>query len=253
MFTARLGTALLASLCLLLPAASFSAETKLQDAQKVAHFEQFITYLSFALSAATSDQKLINDPEVGDKGITADKVIAATNAKFKEKIGADFMGEISLDIYAQGRKALQDSIREVINEAQSTINAKGVGFKGFIPASFRSKVSLRFNEKMRGKMQFHATAPHALLRNRKHRPDEWEDNVMSSKFMLASHPKNQHYSESTSLENKAAFRYIKPIYYGETCLSCHGEPKGDLDVSGYPKEGAKLNDFAGAMSFTVFE
>jgi hypothetical protein len=230
-----------------------SADPKLQDSQKVEQLEQFMSYLGFALSTATSDQKLINDPEIADKGITADKIITTANTKYKEKSGEEFMNSSVDNVYSQGRRALQESIREIVNEAQSSINAKGVGFKGFIPAVFRSKVSLKFNEKMLGKMRFHATAPQGLLRNRKHRPDAWEDKVMYGKFMLADYPKNQPYSESTTLDSKATFRYIKPMYYGETCLSCHGNKKGEPDISGYPKEGAKLDDFAGAMSFTVFE
>lgn len=253
MISNRRITLVLTSLCLALTSLYVSADSKLQDSQKVEQLEQFMSYLGFALAAATSDQKLINDPEVGDKGITANKVVATANTKYKEKLGSEFMNATGVDVYAQGRLALQESIREIVNEAQSSINAKGVGFKSFIPAVFRSKVSLKFNEKMLGKMRFHATAPQGLLRNRKHRPDAWEDKVMYGKFMLADYPKNQSYSESTMLDGKAAFRYIKPMYYGETCLSCHGDKKGEPDISGYPKEGAKLEDFAGAMSFTVYE
>lgn len=230
-----------------------SADTKLKETQRVQHIEQFMTYLALAITAATTDQKLINDPDIGDKGITADKVIATANAQFKDKTGAEFMSTHASDIYTQGRQALLDSIRELVNESQSNINAKGVGFKGFLFAVFRSKVTLRFNEKMKGIMRFQATAPQGLLRNRKHRPDEWEDKVMYGKFMLADYPKNQPYSETTTLDGKAAFRYIKPIYYAEPCLACHGDKKGEPDVSGYPKEGVKLGDFAGAMSFIVFE
>jgi hypothetical protein len=34
-------------------------------------------------------------------------------------------------------------------------------------------------------------------------------------------------------------------------LSCHGEPKGQPDVSGYKKEGAKEGDLGGAISVKV--
>jgi general secretion pathway protein A len=39
-----------------------------------------------------------------------------------------------------------------------------------------------------------------------------------------------------------------PIHYVRDCLKCHGEPKGDLDISGYPKEGAHEGDLAGAIT-----
>jgi len=41
---------------------------------------------------------------------------------------------------------------------------------------------------------------------------------------------------------------VAPIYYEKACLACHGEPKGEIDVSGYPKEGHKEGDLAGAIT-----
>jgi general secretion pathway protein A len=46
-------------------------------------------------------------------------------------------------------------------------------------------------------------------------------------------------------------RVVMPIYYAKDCLACHGEPKGDLDISGYPKEGHKEGDLAGAITVTA--
>ncbi len=41
---------------------------------------------------------------------------------------------------------------------------------------------------------------------------------------------------------------VMPIYYAKDCLVCHGEPEGDLDISGYPKEGHKEGDLVGAIT-----
>lgn len=46
-------------------------------------------------------------------------------------------------------------------------------------------------------------------------------------------------------------RVMMPIYYEPECLTCHGEPKGDWDISGYPKKGAKPGDLAGAISVRI--
>jgi hypothetical protein len=43
-----------------------------------------------------------------------------------------------------------------------------------------------------------------------------------------------------------------PGYYTQPCLSCHGEPKGQIDITGYPKEGGKLGDLGAAVSITLF-
>jgi len=44
---------------------------------------------------------------------------------------------------------------------------------------------------------------------------------------------------------------MKPLYIEEPCLDCHGKPVGVKDIAGYPKEGYKLGDFAGAISLVV--
>jgi Protein of unknown function (DUF3365) len=44
---------------------------------------------------------------------------------------------------------------------------------------------------------------------------------------------------------------MMPIYYLQACLVCHGEPKGEWDISGYPREGAHEGDLAGAISVRI--
>lgn len=46
------------------------------------------------------------------------------------------------------------------------------------------------------------------------------------------------------------FRYTEPLYVTESCLECHGEPVGEIDQYGYPKEGMSVGDIGGAMSIT---
>jgi general secretion pathway protein A len=46
-------------------------------------------------------------------------------------------------------------------------------------------------------------------------------------------------------------RTVMPIYYTEDCLTCHGSPKGILDISGYPREGARAGELAGAISIQI--
>jgi hypothetical protein len=43
-----------------------------------------------------------------------------------------------------------------------------------------------------------------------------------------------------------------PEYYAKSCLSCHGQPKGEVDITGYPKEGASEGDLGGIISITLF-
>jgi hypothetical protein len=46
-------------------------------------------------------------------------------------------------------------------------------------------------------------------------------------------------------------RALTPIYYSQDCLACHGKPRGILDISGYPREGAQEGDLAGAISVQI--
>ncbi len=48
-----------------------------------------------------------------------------------------------------------------------------------------------------------------------------------------------------------AFRYVAPIYLEESCLDCHGDPKGEPDATGYPKEGMKVGDLIGVTSIIM--
>lgn len=47
------------------------------------------------------------------------------------------------------------------------------------------------------------------------------------------------------------FRYVTPIYLNESCLDCHGDPAGELDVTGYPKEGMEVGDLIGVASIVM--
>ncbi|MBQ9954339.1 MAG: DUF3365 domain-containing protein [Eggerthellaceae bacterium] len=47
------------------------------------------------------------------------------------------------------------------------------------------------------------------------------------------------------------FRYVKPVYMTEACLECHGEPAGEIDRTGYAKEGRSLGDLGGAISVVI--
>ena len=61
----------------------------------------------------------------------------------------------------------------------------------------------------------------------------------------------EYYAMGENKEGEQVFRYTQPLFMGESCLECHGEPEGELDSFGYPKEGKHLGDIAGAVSITM--
>ena len=52
-------------------------------------------------------------------------------------------------------------------------------------------------------------------------------------------------------DGQEVFRYVAPIYLEESCLDCHGGPAGELDVTGYPKEGMAVGDLIGVTSIIM--
>ena len=208
--------------------------------------------LQAARSVISQNQPLINDPDIGDKGLTGDVVLAATLEGFRTSAEVDPM---SVDPDSrEGRllRAGMEAIKEVTDENQSFINRKGIGFKAFIPAVFGRLVTERLQEKIGGVAEVKITAPPHLVRNRKARPDEWERQVIESRLLSPEWPRGQFFAEATESKGREAFRVAVPEYYAASCLTCHGQTKGEIDITGYPKEGASEGDLGGVISITLF-
>ena len=97
------------------------------------------------------------------------------------------------------------------------------------------------------------TGPPDFIRNRKARPDAWETEVINTRLLSATWAKGQPYFAVTDSKGRKAFRIAVPEYYEDSCLVCHGSPKGAIDLTGYPKEGRKEGDLGGVISITLFK
>jgi len=53
------------------------------------------------------------------------------------------------------------------------------------------------------------------------------------------------------IDNGRLHRTIMRIYYSKDCLPCHRNPKGILDISGYPREGDRVGKLARAISIQI--
>lgn len=203
-------------------------------------------------SVVSNSQTLINDPDRTDKGLTGDvfysQVIEAYLETHDQHPVTDDLSDRERELTETQLKAMV----EVIDENQELINAEGLGFKGFIPAVFARLVNEKFGEEMASQAAVKVTAPKALVRNRKARPDAWENQVISEKFQDSGWSVGQAFYETTTVNGKEAFRMLIPEYYSESCLACHGSPKGETDVTGFPKEGGQLGELAGAISITLY-
>lgn len=208
--------------------------------------------LQSARSVVASNQELINDPKGGDKGLTGEHVLELATRAYVEANGIQPLYEGQDAHEAMLIAAQMDAIRKVMDSNQATINAEGVGFKGFVPAVFGRLVNESFAELVGDDARIKVTAPPDLVRNRKALPDDWETAIITNDLMSADWPKGQVFAEQADLDGKPAYRVLVPEYYGKGCLSCHGEPKGEIDLTGYPKEGGREGDLGGVISISLF-
>lgn len=196
------------------------------------------------------NQSLIDDPHKGEKGFTPELFEQQVVAEFHVKTGIDLnalpTAPVSLRIPPLAKEllpALMQASREVIRDAQVVINQRGIGYKNFIPATYGSQASARFSKAAHVRLKQTAIQP----RNPKNEPDEYEASVLK---WLSARPRAEAYVSELTEEGRT-LRVVMPIYYAKDCLACHGEPKGDLDISGYPKEGHREGDLAGAITVTA--
>lgn len=208
--------------------------------------------LRSARSVIASEQELINDPKGGDKGLTGDRVLELATKAYLDANGTAPLHDGQDPKEARLIAAQMEAIRTVMANNQATINAEGVGFKGFVPAVFGRLVNESFAELVGTEARIKVTAPPDLVRNRKAMPDDWEANVIATDLMSPDWPKGKVYAEISDLRGGPAYRVMVPEYYSEGCLACHGGPKGEIDVTGYPKEGGREGDLGGVISISIF-
>lgn len=210
-------------------------------------------FLRSSRTVISQYQELINDPTKGDKGLTGERVLAETTAIYQKTTGEDPLATDPNSKEGRLLRAQMEAIKDVMAENEGTINAPNLGFKGFIPATFARLVNEKFEEKVGTEALVKVTAPEELVRNRKARPDDWEKAVLTDKFAKPDWPKGEAFSEIATVDGRPVFRMIVPEYYRSSCLSCHGVPKGEMDITGYPKEGGKEGDLGAAISVTLFQ
>lgn len=88
------------------------------------------------------------------------------------------------------------------------------------------------------------------VRNPAYKPDEWEIKSLEYLYSNPMKPYTFEYERVTGRKD-ATFRFMAPLRANVGCLECHGDPAGELDATGFPKEGLKLGDFAGGISISV--
>ncbi|AGL02368.1 ATP-binding protein [Desulfoscipio gibsoniae] len=162
----------------------------------------------------------------------------------------DIRREAETEMLHRSRVVAQEliSLRAVIALNQEKINTDpvtgNVMFKHLNPASVGRQVAEIFNETT----SFSLKQTRLGARNPVNQPDFIETKMLNQ---LADDPGISEVWQEESLEGRWYFRYMLPLRAEESCLICHGEPAGEMDIAGYPMEGLKLGDLAGAISLRI--
>lgn len=254
-YRCKSGTFLLSLVCLIVMSPGLLIESALgqNDDEEMQIALSLANTLRAARTVIANNQALINDASIEDKGLTGEKVVREAVSRVKKDWGEDLEQLDPETKHGQLVHSLLLSIEQVMTENQPTINRAGVGFKGFVPAVFARLVNERFSAKSGQYAKIKVTAPLGLVRNRKARPDKWELSIIEDKFSSEQWQQGEIYTENAEAGDRSAFRMMVPEYYGNACLSCHGSPKGEIDVTGYPKEGGGLGDLGGAISIALYQ
>lgn len=190
---------------------------------------------------------LFDDQEKTEKDFTPDVFERELVGVFRSRSGTDLRDLQVARVPAGAKKLLKELVlisKQVVAEAQPEIHRPGGGLNEFIPAIFGARVATRFTERTHVRLKQTALAP----RNPLNAPDTVERAALEA-FADPLYPREKVISEVTA--KSGSLRLMFPLYTTRKCLDCHGDPKGELDRSGYPREGLRLGENAGAISVVI--
>ncbi len=202
-------------------------------------------------STIAKNQDLINDASKADKGYTSEVFQGQVAEDFQRRTGITLTNLQGAQIPEMAKPLLArllEEAKKTIDTYQSVINVSGFAYKGLIPATFGTETATRFQSWSGIYMK--QTAPSHLVRNPRNKPDDYESAALSR---FATSPSEQTPDKvfSEVIDDGRTVRVLLPLFYQKACLSCHGEPKGQRDISGYPREGAKEGELGGAISVKI--
>lgn len=198
-------------------------------------------------------QPLINDPSLGDKGLTSEYVVSETIFFFEIDTGLSVADIPANSLHGRLIQAELEAIAEITEEWQPIMNVPGIGFKGLLPATFAMQTAERFGAKAVGIAEIKLTGPADFVRNAQNMPDSWEFSVIEDQFRNADHTYGGEVFQATTRNGRPAQRLMLPEYYMQSCLSCHGGKPGEIDMTGGEMEGGNLGQLGGAISVTIYD
>lgn len=155
--------------------------------------------------------------------------------------------EAELVQQARALSANMEAVWEFMNHNQDKINYDSAGnfeFKGLQCSIAGRSVGAYFTRDTDYSVHYVSDTP----RNRADEPDAFEQAAIDA---FRANPNVTEYYEFAEVNGQRVFRYAEPMTLVESCLSCHGEPAGEVDLSGYPREGLPEGYIYGALSMEI--
>ncbi|WP_288071942.1 sensor histidine kinase [Adlercreutzia caecimuris] len=155
--------------------------------------------------------------------------------------------EAELVQQARALSANMEAVWEFMNKNQDKINYDSAGnfeFKGLQCSIAGRSVGAFFSRDTDYSVRYVSDTP----RNVADTPDAFEQAAIDA---FRANPHLTEYYEFAEVDGRQVFRFAEPMDLEASCLSCHGEPAGEIDLSGYPREGLPDGYVYGALSMEI--
>ena len=136
---------------------------------------------------------------------------------------------------------------DFISVNQELINTDGDGtytFKGLHCSIVGTSVGALFSHRTDYVIRYVSDNP----RNPKNAPDAFETEAIGE--FRSNTNLGEYYSFGT-MNDESYYRYSVPLKMQSACAECHGNPVGEIDVTGFPKEGLQSGDLVGIASISI--
>ncbi len=140
-----------------------------------------------------------------------------------------------------------DAVWQFMDNSQTVINTTSDGiyeFKGLHCAVVGKSVGRLFSAGSDYVIRYTNFNP----RSEQDVPDEFEAQALDAFYADSSVTER---FGIAAFEGEDRFRYVQALEVDESCLECHGSPKGEVDITGFEKEGWELGGVGGAISIVI--
>ncbi|HIW76066.1 MAG TPA: DUF3365 domain-containing protein [Candidatus Gordonibacter avicola] len=140
-----------------------------------------------------------------------------------------------------------DAVWKFMDNSQYVINTTSDGvyeFKGLHCSRVGKSVGALFSKGSDYTIRYTNFNP----RNVQDEPDAFEAAALES--FNADARVREHYGVA-DFQGTERFRYAQALEVDKSCLECHGEPAGEIDITGKAKEGWTLDSVGGAISIVI--